>query len=481
MISRAASLLIVIAVWAALYLPLLGSSELRGEEGKRVLPAVQMLDSGNYLVPYLGARPYLSKPPLLNWIVAISFRIFGIRNEWSARFPSTMLVLVVALVLVIAGRINLGPIGATIAAVCWLTTLELVDKGRTVEIDAINASLSGLALFLWLTFWRQNRSSWLTFIVPWIFLGLGLLAKGPGLLLFFYSVLVAVLWRHGRLRELLQPAHWTGVVMILAIFAAWAIPFFLAVRSQSLGQAWWHEAAAVLHGEIGRSENWVLNFPRGIAFFLPWILLLPFVRFNKIENTVERETARGLALGMVVPFVGVLLLPGALPRYVLPLVAPLSWLVGIVVANDAFEWQPKIKHFQIRLSCQIARWAVAIALAAEIVIFPVRAAILFNKHEVHRPVAAQINAAIPIDQRLYAVDPSFQPYLFYVRAPVIYLQSLEGLPANARFFLIQSRELAKMEMSARWSQLRPRFLVRTPLFRNRGTMLFSVTANQSSQ
>lgn len=481
MISRLASLLIVAVLWTALYLPFLGSSELRGEEGKRVLPAVQMLERGDYLVPYLGARPYLNKPPLINWIVAMSFRVFGVRNEWSARIPSSIFVLLVAVALVTVGRTKLGALGSTIAAVCWLTTLELIDKGRTIEIDAINASLFGLSLFFWLIFWQQNRSPWLTFTVPWIFLGLGVLAKGPGLLLFFYSVLLAVLWRNGRLRELLQPAHWTGMLIMLAIVAAWAIPYFFEVRSQSLGEVWWHEVKSVVHGEVGRSENWRLNFPRGIAFFLPWILLLPFVRFNKIENLVERETARGLASGAFVLFVVVLLLPGTLPRYVLPLVAPMSWLIGVAAANDAFDWEPTIRHFQIRLSRQMARWAITVALAAEILVFPLRAAILFNKHQVQRPIARQINAILPAAEPLYVVDPPFQPYFFYLHMPVIYLQRLEGLPSNARFLLIHSRDLTTMEKSAQWNALQPKLLARTPLFRNRDTMLFSVTPNQSSQ
>src|SRR3982751_4507778 len=131
--SRAASVLLMIFLWAALYLPFLGSLELRGEEGKRVMPAVQMLNGGNYLVPHLGAHPYLNKPPLINWLVAGSFRTFGIRNEWSARLPSAISVLLVALVIVIVGRDALGAVGSTIAGVCWLTTLELIDKGRAIE------------------------------------------------------------------------------------------------------------------------------------------------------------------------------------------------------------------------------------------------------------------------------------------------------------------------------------------------------------
>jgi len=97
--SRLASILVLIAVWAVTYLTNLGASEFRSEEGHRVMPAVQMLHSGNYVVPHVGTKPYLRKPPLVNWIVAGSFKFFGIRNEWTARLPSALFLLAVALML----------------------------------------------------------------------------------------------------------------------------------------------------------------------------------------------------------------------------------------------------------------------------------------------------------------------------------------------------------------------------------------------
>ena len=41
--SRLPPIAIVLAVWAAIYLPALGSFEIKGEEGRRILPAVAML------------------------------------------------------------------------------------------------------------------------------------------------------------------------------------------------------------------------------------------------------------------------------------------------------------------------------------------------------------------------------------------------------------------------------------------------------
>ena len=95
--SRGPSLFLVLICWAAIYLPGLGSLELKGEEGRRILPAVTMIETGNYLVPQVGSEPYYRKPPLVNWLVAASFQLTGVRNEWTARLPSALCVLAVAI------------------------------------------------------------------------------------------------------------------------------------------------------------------------------------------------------------------------------------------------------------------------------------------------------------------------------------------------------------------------------------------------
>ena len=473
--SRLITCSILIVVWALTYLTNLGSSEFRSEEGHRVLPAVQMLDSSNYLVPYIAARPYLNKPPLINWIVAASFKLSGVRNEWTARLPSALSILVVALALATFGRISLGPTGSLIAALSWLTNLGLIEKGRMIEIEAIYCSLFALALILWLVFWENERSPWLTFIVPWIFLGLGFLAKGPSHILFFYLIVSAVLWRNQRLRDLTHPAHFVGVVAMFGIFVAWVIPYFRALPSLSPLQAWSEQAAVALHGDEGRSEDWLLNFPRGFAYLLPWILLLPFIRLSKIADPLQRNVAYGLAWGSIIPFVIVLLIPGTLPRYILPLEAPFCWIIGIAVANEAFQWSIR----GIRVPRALIFSFIAIGVIAAMIIFPLRSVTYLKRHERIKPIAAQINALLPSDQRLYAIDPDFQPYLFYVRAAITYLIALDELPANAHYFVIQPRHQRKFESNPRWASLRPKLLAHTPSYRNKESLLFQIEASEN--
>src|SRR5215216_291936 len=101
--TRLKALLIVCALWAAIYLPGLGSTELKGEEGRRILPAITMLETGNWLVPYVGGKPFLRKPPLMNWLIAISLKLTGSRSEWAARLPSVLAMLALAAVILAVG------------------------------------------------------------------------------------------------------------------------------------------------------------------------------------------------------------------------------------------------------------------------------------------------------------------------------------------------------------------------------------------
>src|SRR5882762_5939570 len=204
--SRVAAVLVVLLVWAVIYLPAQGSIAIKGEEGRRILRAIGMLHNGNYSVPEVGGNPYFRKPPLVNWLVAASFRIFGVRNEWTARLPSAVLVLAVAVAFVTVARTTLRPGGSIVAALIWMTNIGLIEKGRLIEIEALYVSLCGLAIIFWLSFLVQRKSPWLIWLPASVFLGLGLLAKGPTDLVFFYGIVIAVLVSWKDWRVLVHPA-----------------------------------------------------------------------------------------------------------------------------------------------------------------------------------------------------------------------------------------------------------------------------------
>src|SRR5258707_7859898 len=90
-------LVLTMIIWAGIYLPGLGSVELKHEEPRRALPALHMLASGDWLVPRVGSIPFLRKPPMLHWLIALSFLATGTKSEWAVRLPSALATLAVAL------------------------------------------------------------------------------------------------------------------------------------------------------------------------------------------------------------------------------------------------------------------------------------------------------------------------------------------------------------------------------------------------
>src|SRR5438067_13445399 len=49
----------------------------------------QMLVADSWIVPLFHGQPYYDKPPLLYWLVMLSYRVFGV-HDWAARLvPST--------------------------------------------------------------------------------------------------------------------------------------------------------------------------------------------------------------------------------------------------------------------------------------------------------------------------------------------------------------------------------------------------------
>src|SRR6266700_3295514 len=51
--------------------------------------ARNMLDSGDWVTARLDGIKYLEKAPLKYWLIAISFKIFGVR-DWAARLPGAL-------------------------------------------------------------------------------------------------------------------------------------------------------------------------------------------------------------------------------------------------------------------------------------------------------------------------------------------------------------------------------------------------------
>ena len=336
------AILIFVAVWAAIYLPHLGTEELRGEEFRRVMPAVTMLKSGDWIVPRLAGEVYSNKPPLINWMVATSFRLTGIQNEWTARLPNVLLLLGFGIFSIFFLKDRLGVEKAVFLPLIFITTIAMIDKSRMAEIDSGLVTFCGFAWVIWVFWWSEEKSPWLVWTVPWMFLGIACLLKGPVHLVFWYPLVFFVLKKNRSLRELVCPAHFVGIGIMLAIFLPWMFLNLSRVPSsdETVGN-WGKELAARIKFTEIDWGDWLKHPFEMVINFLPWSIPLVFAWWKLRKSDWWQgdrwgAVIRGSQIGILFGLILVCLSPTGLPRYTMPLFVPAA-----LVLVDLFDRVPK--------------------------------------------------------------------------------------------------------------------------------------------
>jgi len=515
------SLLALVVLWAALYVPGLGGPELKGEEGRRILPALEMLKTGDWILPVMEGQPYVRKPPLTNWAIALSVSLTGTVSEFTARLPSALSVLALALAgaLLLRGFIT-GP-GATrdaqaraalLLGIMLLLHAGLFSKGRLAEIEALYVSLTGIAMALWIHLWREQASPWLTYTLPWIWLGLGLLAKGPPHLFFFYGMVVAVLWKAKSLRELRHPAHAAGLCLMLGLFLPWAIAvkgrLTVAKSPVKAGATWVDQLTERFSLDQFDAVNWLTGPLWALLIILPWgLLLLAFwKRLPSLagpDGSRDAKLADGLRWGVLLTTALVLAIPATRPRIVQPVTLPALALCALFAWRTApalwQTWWSRIavgaaaalsligvaapffvatlrtsRHNTLVASIATACVALAVwrlwvpfrrtrqpvhfALATTLIgilLSAINAATVIPAkwaRDDTRPVGARLSEIVG-PRHLAIINPGDTPsplhWRFYLRSPHTVVRRLSLAPTNAEFLLLPAKQVETEQQRTR--------------------------------
>ena len=161
------------------------------------------------------------------------------------------------------------------------------------------------------------------------------------------------------------------------------------------------------------------------------------------------------------------LVPGSLPRYAMPLVAPAAWLLAMTLTADHVAWPRSLGGKEVDRARRF-RWvgAIAIGAAAAVCLYATVLVPKLQTRQKIKTIAAQIETAVPPGETLYAVDPDYQPFLFYVRRPLKYVDRVDELPRETRFFLLRARDEAAAGQTTQFAPRHPQVVLRIQDYRN---------------
>lgn len=277
-------------------------------DGQYAAAARQMVQGGNWLIPENNGVPRLVKPPLLYWLIATSFRIFGI-NEFAARLPGALGASASAFaVLAIGSRfgsVRRGLLGGII----FLTSLGAATLGRIVMPEPVFCALIAWAIYCGLRALDSPRRGRSWSFAFWICAGFASFVKGAHGLAYPLAVLVITglsvpSWRRrtGRLASI------PGIFAFLAI----NVPWYIYVESQYPGWLAHFFSAEQVGHLAGNSapETGYQNVPfwqfllLHVAWFFPWAVVAGIEVLCARRGGVDRRE-----LVLLGSWLGVVLLP----------------------------------------------------------------------------------------------------------------------------------------------------------------------------
>jgi 4-amino-4-deoxy-L-arabinose transferase-like glycosyltransferase len=311
----------------------------------------------SYLVPYLNGVPYSDKPPLLLWLIHAGWAVGGVGDVW----PRVLEVMLGALQLVLASKLarRLFPAYPPVAtAAPWIllafTYGFLFGLQIMYEVLLADCVLAALLCLAPDTQRESPRFGWLALAI-----GLGLLAKGPVMLLHVsFPWLLGPYWNAWARRER-RRWYTQGALALLAgccVLIAWAL-----LAAWSGGET--YRQNLLFHQTAGRVVD---SFAHAQPFwwYLPLLpaLIFPFALWPRLWvalATLRRPLAPGLRcllawLGPVL--LGFSLVSGKQAYYLLPEYGGFAILMAAALAH--------LQERRIGDSPWLGPWPLALLCAA---------------------------------------------------------------------------------------------------------------------
>jgi len=243
--SRRLYLAIIVAVWALVYLTSLSRPPLMDDaDTVHAEAAREMAASGDWVTLHIndGVR-YLEKAPLMYWLVAASYKLFGM-HEWSTRLPLALSMLGLLLVVYRLGRrvfiqANQGEEGGFYSALVLATGFGPFIYTRFLIPDMIVALWLALGFDLFLTSLEQiergqRPSRWVCWGLA-ATMALNVLTKGLIGLVFPITTIFLYLLLTRNLRHLLRLRPMSSFLIFLVIAAPWHL--LAGMRNPPAGEA----------------------------------------------------------------------------------------------------------------------------------------------------------------------------------------------------------------------------------------------------
>lgn len=333
--TRAAIILVVFALLAFLpgffQIPPIDRDEARYAQATR-----QMMETGNYLDIRFQETPRYLQPVGIYWLQAAAAKITGLETQapiWVHRLPSLLGATAAVVLTYWAMLAIVGSTGAFIAALFMASSMLLGIEARLAKTDAVLLATTLGAMGILARAYLGQALSTTTAMMFWVALAIGMLIKGPLILLVVVSTTLALFaWdRSLAWFKALRPK------LGLWLFLALILPWFIAIAIVSGGEFFVTAIGQSMLGKVAAGQQGH-GFPPGYYLLLFWLTFAPAALFAIVAAPWvwknRNQPAVKFCLAWIIPtWIIFELIVTKLPHYVLPTYPAIAGLIALAMLN----------------------------------------------------------------------------------------------------------------------------------------------------
>lgn len=318
---------------AVLFRPLLPVDETR-----YLSVAWEMYLRQDWLAPLtVNFEPYHHKPPLLFWLINISWSVFGV-SRWAATLP---IVLSSLANVYLTGALckRLFPGLQLNVQVLLIGTFPFLLFSTAILFDLTLAVWVLCTLLCLLSYAESRRHRYIGLMA--LCLGLGVLTKGPVVYLYVaFPLLLGPLWVRDMPRK---HAWYLGCLLAILLsfipVLLWLVPVIKASSNDFAYWLVWEQTAGRISGSYDGAHTRPFYFYIAVlpVLCLPWIFFPTFwKRLIALRRSVTHDRSRGtrfLQVWLVPTIAAFSFVSGKQLHYMLPLLAGLAIAIAYALRN----------------------------------------------------------------------------------------------------------------------------------------------------
>jgi 4-amino-4-deoxy-L-arabinose transferase-like glycosyltransferase len=329
------ALLVLLAGWAAFAVASIWLRPLWPvDETRYASVAWEMWLRGDFVVPYINGEPYSHKPPLLFWLIQLGWGLFGV-NDWWPRLVAPLCALGALPLLLRLGRLLWPDARDAHLNSVWVLFGTLLFAGFVTltmfDLLLMLCAMAGMVGVLSLA--RGERRGGLLWLGAGI--GLGVLAKGPVILLHVLPAAIVAPWWMPAIRQ--RAGRWyldllLGVLLGAVIALAWALPAAYLGGEEYRRAILWGQTAGRVAESFAHRAAWWYYLPLLPLILFPWFVWPRFWQ-GLLAVGLRDNGIRFLLAWILLTLIGFSIVSGKQAKYLVPFLPAFALLAGLALTR----------------------------------------------------------------------------------------------------------------------------------------------------